>query len=94
MVRVRSISSLSTKEVGGSFNCSHNQLTSLEYAPKEIGGDFNCNDNPFTNDTYNELEPSQVLDYLQKEKLQEKIITETPKLQELQNNKPVRRMKL
>ena len=35
-------------KVGGDFNCSSNQLTSLEGAPREIGGDFNCVDNELT----------------------------------------------
>lgn len=33
-------------KVNGSFDCSSNQLTSLEGAPKEVGGDFYCQDNP------------------------------------------------
>jgi len=33
------------KSVGGDFNCSGNQLTSLEGAPQEVGGDFKCVNN-------------------------------------------------
>ena len=36
------------KEVGGSFYCSSNQLTSLKGAPKEVGGYFDCSDNQLT----------------------------------------------
>ena len=32
-------------EVGGSFYCSHNKLTSLKGAPKKVGGTFNCSSN-------------------------------------------------
>jgi hypothetical protein len=32
--------------VGGSFNCSFNQLTTLEGAPNKVGGDFICFGNP------------------------------------------------
>jgi hypothetical protein len=35
-------------KVNGDFNCSNNQLTSLEGAPKEINGDFNCSNNQLT----------------------------------------------
>ena len=31
--------------VTGYFDCSNNNLTSLEGAPKEVGGDFDCSDN-------------------------------------------------
>jgi len=34
--------------VGGDFDCSGNQLTSLEYCPKNVGGNFNCYDNQLT----------------------------------------------
>jgi len=34
--------------VSGNFNCSHNQLTSLEHCPSEIGGDFSCHNNKLT----------------------------------------------
>ena len=34
--------------VKGSFDCSYNNLTSLEGAPKEVGGFFNCNKNNLT----------------------------------------------
>jgi hypothetical protein len=32
-------------EVGDSFICSFNQLTTLEGTPDEVGGSFDCNDN-------------------------------------------------
>ena len=32
-------------KIGGKFDCSRNQLQSLEGAPKEVGGDFNCSRN-------------------------------------------------
>ena len=35
-------------EVGGSFYCSENQLTSLEGAPRKVGRDFYCCDNQLT----------------------------------------------
>ena len=35
-------------EVGGSFYCSENQLTSLEGAPRKVGRDFYCWDNRLT----------------------------------------------
>jgi hypothetical protein len=31
--------------VGGKFNCSDNQLTSLQGAPREVNGSFQCSDN-------------------------------------------------
>ena len=34
--------------VKGNFNCSHNELTSLEGAPQEVGGWFNCLRNQLT----------------------------------------------
>jgi len=34
--------------VGGSFNCSHNELTSLEGGPKNIGKHFECHNNKLT----------------------------------------------
>ena len=33
-------------EVGGGFDCSWNELKTLEGAPKYVGGDFVCWDNP------------------------------------------------
>ena len=36
-------------EVTGNFNCSNNQLTSLEGCPSTVGGDFNCDNNKLTN---------------------------------------------
>ena len=35
-------------EVGGDFNCSYNQLTTLEGSPREVGGNFNCSYNQLT----------------------------------------------
>ena len=35
-------------EVNGSFNCSHNQLTSLEGSPQEVGKNFYCHKNRLT----------------------------------------------
>ena len=32
-------------KVGGCFDCTDNNLTTLEGAPKKVGGDFKCNDN-------------------------------------------------
>jgi hypothetical protein len=29
-------------EINGSFNCSYNQLISLEGCPEFVGGDFRC----------------------------------------------------
>jgi len=37
------------KEVGGSFSCSYNQLTSLEGSPEKVGGDFYCWQNRIVN---------------------------------------------
>jgi hypothetical protein len=34
--------------VVGDFNCSNNQLTTLEGAPRTVGGDFNCSNNQLT----------------------------------------------
>ena len=39
---------LSEVVVKGYFNCSDNQLTSLEGAPQEVGGDFGCRENKLT----------------------------------------------
>ena len=36
------------KSIGGSLDCSHNQLTSLEGCPTSIGGGLWCNDNQLT----------------------------------------------
>ena len=36
------------KEVKGNFNCSYNQLTSLEGAPRSVGRNFYCNYNLLT----------------------------------------------
>ncbi len=33
------------KSIGGSFDCSKNQLKYLEGAPEEVGGNFSCYDN-------------------------------------------------
>ncbi len=35
-------------EVTGNFDCSYNQLTTLEGAPRSVWGDFNCSDNKLT----------------------------------------------
>ena len=37
------------KYVGEHFNCSSNELTSLEGSPKSVGGDFNCSINRLIN---------------------------------------------
>ena len=34
--------------VGGNFNCSYNELTSLEGAPKTVGENFGCSFNKLT----------------------------------------------
>ena len=34
--------------VGGNFNCSYNELTSLEGAPKTVGENFGCSYNKLT----------------------------------------------
>jgi len=39
---------LKFRNVTGNFNCTKNELTSLEGAPKSVGGDFNCYDNQLT----------------------------------------------
>jgi hypothetical protein len=36
----------------GSFYCSSNKLTSLEYCPSEVGGSFSCSDNKLTSLEY------------------------------------------
>ena len=36
------------KEVKGNFNCSHNELTSLEGSPEIVGVDFDCAYNDLT----------------------------------------------
>jgi hypothetical protein len=41
----------------GSFSCSYNKLTSLEYCPSEVGGDFDCFNNVLTSLEYG---PSEV----------------------------------
>ena len=38
--------------VSGDFNCSDNQLTSLEGAPNSVGGDFYCYNNQLTSLEY------------------------------------------
>ena len=35
-------------EVGGTFFCDHNQLTTLEGAPEKVGGHFSCSYNQLT----------------------------------------------
>ena len=61
--------------MGGNFDCSENQLTSLEGAPREVGGNFDCNMNPISDQTmelicremreYPEMEYGAILAYLQ-----------------------------
>ena len=36
------------QEVGGWFDCSYTELTSLEGAPIKVGGDFDCSNNHLT----------------------------------------------
>ena len=36
------------KNVGGDFDCSDNQLTTLKGSPESVGGDFYCSDNQLT----------------------------------------------
>lgn len=43
---------LKFNKINGDFNCSDNQLTSLEGAPKEITGDFYCNSNDLNDLSY------------------------------------------
>ena len=45
-------SNLKNISVGGDFNCSDNELNSLEGAPKSVGGTFSCHGNTkkFTKD--------------------------------------------
>ncbi len=40
------------KEVGDSFYCHNNQLTSLKYCPGTVGGDFSCHSNQLTSLKY------------------------------------------
>lgn len=44
----RLLPDLSFVTVDGDFNCSNNNLTSLENMPQFIGGAFYCNDNQLT----------------------------------------------
>jgi len=44
----RSVTDLKIKYTGGDFDCSSNQLTSLEGAPSHVGGRFFCYDNKLT----------------------------------------------
>ena len=39
---------LKFNRVSGKFDCSHNNLTSLEGCPKYVGGSFFCNNNKLT----------------------------------------------
>jgi len=39
---------LNNIRIGGEFDCSGNNLTSLVGAPSSVGEDFNCNDNHLT----------------------------------------------
>lgn len=92
-------------EVGGNFNCSNNEdLKSLDYIPSKISGKLSVYSyinsiedlkvyEIIVDSEYTEYS-NTLKSYLENKKLQEKIIAETPKLQETQNIKPVRRMKL
>ncbi|ACT51264.1 hypothetical protein [Methylovorus glucosotrophus] len=79
-------------KVGGSFDCSDNKLVDLKFAPKEIGGEFRVLEisnifdietrtpnNNFTNNIYNELDPKELLNYVQKEEFANKLRAELPK---------------
>ena len=46
--KLAALPNLSNVVVEGDFNCSHNQLTSLEHAPQTVGGSFNCHNNQLT----------------------------------------------
>ena len=39
-------------KVTGSFDCSNNQLTSLQYCPTTVGGRFDCSNNQLTSLQY------------------------------------------
>lgn len=39
---------LKFRNVSGYFDCSNNQLTTLEGCPQTVGGNFDCNDNQLT----------------------------------------------
>ncbi len=49
-LNLKSLTELGVKfnEVGRDFNCSYNQLKTLEGAPKSVGGDFDCYKNQLT----------------------------------------------
>ena len=44
----RSVADLKIDYKGGNFNCSYNQLTSLEGAPSHVDGHFYCRSNKLT----------------------------------------------
>ena len=44
----RSVADLNIKYEGGDFDCSRNQLTSLQGAPSSVGGNFYCSRNQLT----------------------------------------------
>jgi len=46
--RFKSFSGIKFGKVTGSFDCSHNKLTSLVGAPQEVGEDFYCDRNQLT----------------------------------------------
>ena len=46
--RFKSFSGIKFGKVTGSFDCSHNKLTSLQGAPKKVEGSFKCNSNKLT----------------------------------------------
>ena len=45
---MKSVADLGIEYKGGSFNCSHNELTSLEGAPSHVNGNFDCSVNLLT----------------------------------------------
>jgi len=45
---LKSLAGIKFGKVNGSFDCGHNQLTSLEGAPKKVRGDFYCHNNKLT----------------------------------------------
>jgi len=44
----KSVADLGIDYKSGNFNCSYNELTSLEGAPSHVGGNFNCSYNELT----------------------------------------------
>lgn len=41
-----------TKQIAGTFNCSHNNITTLRGCPKIIFWDFDCSDNKLETNRY------------------------------------------